>query len=82
MIFNSDMHSVAAYQNIAYVACFGALIIIMDHQQVNRLSMTCVIIMMITTIAGASVMLSPPEIAPVCSGDKLELTYSNTRKSS
>jgi hypothetical protein len=41
---------------------------LMDHQRVICV-LTC---MMITTIAGA-VTLFPPEVAPVCSGDELEL---------
>ena len=46
----------------------------MDHQKVYRLSITCLIMMIIATSRLAAVMLFPPDIAPVCSGDELELT--------
>ena len=46
----------------------------MDHQKVLRLSISCLIMMIIATARSRAVMLIPPNIAPVCSGDELELT--------
>ena len=44
----------------------------MDHHKVNFTGILMIIIVTLTT--SNNVILSPPEVAPVCSGDELELT--------
>ena len=44
----------------------------MDHHKVNCTGILMIIIVTLTT--SDDVILSPPEVAPVCSGDELELT--------
>ena len=46
----------------------------MDHQKVNSMTVSCMTITIIIFTAGATVILYPPGIVPVCNGDELELT--------
>ena len=45
----------------------------MDHHKANCI-LTCMMIIIVTLTTSDTVFLSPPEVAPVCSGDELELT--------
>ena len=45
----------------------------MDHHKANCI-LTCMMIIIATLTTSDTVILSPPEVAPVCSGDELELT--------
>ena len=44
----------------------------MDHKA--NCILTCMMIIIVTLTTSDTVILSPPEVAPVCSGDNLELT--------
>ena len=46
----------------------------MDHHKANYILPVCMMIIIVTLTTSDTVILSPPEVAPVCSGDELELT--------